>query len=310
MSAALEFRAVVKRYGRRRALDGLDLAVPAGSICGLVGSNGAGKTTAFGLAAGLLRPDGGAIDVLGLGPYDPARHAGRLSLLPQDALLPAEAPALDLLVYYARLQGLDAAGAAREAAALLERVHLADRARSPAGTLSHGMRRRITIAQALLGEPDLILLDEPLSGLDPREAAGIRGLLAGLRGRRTVVISSHNLAELERMCDHVIMIELGRAVRQGPMERMTGRLHVLRYELAAGPAPVDRLRLALPDAVFTEAEGGRVLWCRYDETSRDPAAINRVVLAALLESGAGILAVAQGSGLEQAYLEHAAARGT
>lgn len=304
MKAALQFRGVTKAYGRRPALRGLDLEVPAGSICGLVGSNGAGKTTAFSLAAGLLRPDAGTVDVLGLGPFDPAVHAGRLTLLPQDALLPEETPVRDLLLFYARLQGLDARAAAHAADAAIAGVHLEDRARSPIRTLSHGMRRRVTIAQAFLGEPELVLLDEPLSGLDPREAARARSVLAALRGRCTILISSHNLTELERLCDRALFIEQGRLALSGSMEEITGRLRVLRYDLEPGASiPVAALEAALPGAAFTCADGGRVLWCRYDAATLDAAAVNRAVLPRLVEAGAGILSVAQGEGLERVYLE-------
>ena len=174
MSASLVCQGVVKRYGRTCALDGMDLVVPKGSIFGLVGSNGAGKTTLMSVAAGLVRPCDGLVNVLGDGPFNPERHRGRLSLLPQDSHLPFYARISDLLSYYARLQGLTGSAVETAVKDVLEQVHLGDRARAKIRALSHGMLRRVAVAQALLGNPELIFLDEPMSGLDPAEVLNLR----------------------------------------------------------------------------------------------------------------------------------------
>lgn len=300
MSAALEFRGVVKCYGRRRALDGLDFAVPAGGMCGLVGANGAGKTTALAVAAGLARVDAGEVRVLGGGPFDPAQSPGRLALLPQDAELPREARPGELLAFYGRTQGMSAAAARAEADRLLESVHLADRARSPVRALSHGMRKRLMIAQCFLGDPELILLDEPLSGLDPREARRARNLIAGLRGSRTVIISSHDLHELERQCDHVVFMDRGRCVRAGALDEVTRRAEQLVFRLAGAP-PEDVLRARVPETDFEwNASAGRLV-CRFAR-GRPPWEINAAVLPLLLEAGVGILGIEPGERLETEYL--------
>ena len=303
MNTALEMTGVEKSYGRRRALDGLHLAVPAGSIYGLVGSNGAGKTTTMALAAGFIRPDAGEIRLFGGGPFDSARHAGRLSVLPQDSELPRDARPLELLRFYAALQGLDARAAAAAAADLLERVHLSDRAKSPVRTLSHGMRKRIMIAQCFLGTPELVLLDEPLSGLDPREAARIRELILAHRGRQTLVISSHNLHEIELLCDRVAFIEKGRTVREDTLEAITGRAEVLIYQLEDGAAvPLEALAGTVVGATFEHDAAAHRLVCRYNTGRSGAAAINRQVLPRLFEAGIGVLAVQQGERLESEYL--------
>ena len=303
MSAALVMKGIVKSYGRRRALDGLDLEIPEGCICGLIGSNGAGKTTAMAVAAGLILPDSGAVDVLGYGPFDAFRHGGLLSLLPQDASLPPESTVRELMEHYARLQGVPADRIGPETRDAVARVHLADRIESPVRTLSHGMRRRVTIAQAFLGAPPLVLLDEPLNGLDPREVAGARELLAALRRRQTVLISSHNLAEIEKICDHVVFIEKGRALHAGPLQAVTGNRQILWYELDGGPVPLDLLREQMPRAEFVLSEDGRRLRCRFDAETLTAPAVNRLVLGRLLEAGAGIVTVRQGDELEAVYLE-------
>jgi ABC-2 type transport system ATP-binding protein len=294
---------VLKRYGRRRALDGLTLSIPEGCICGLIGSNGAGKTTALAAAAGLLRIDAGAIDVLGLGPFDPFRHGGRLSLLPQDSIMPPESSVRELMEHYALLQGVPPGQVAHDTGEAIARVHLSDRLDAPVRTLSHGMKRRVMIAQAFLGSPPLVLLDEPMNGLDPREVAGARELLAGLKNRQTVIISSHNLGEIEKICDHVVFIEHGAAVHAGPLQSITGNRQILWYELDGTAAPLDRLGDLLPLAEFTVSEDGRNLRCRFAAERLSAPAVNRLVLTELLQAGVGIVSVRQGDGLEAVYLE-------
>lgn len=307
MKAALEWRGVVKRFGRTRALDGLDLEAPAGSIMGLVGSNGAGKTTAMAIAGGMTMPDAGAAILFGDGPFDPDRHAGRLSLLPQDSELPREGRPRELLAFYGQLQGLDARTAAAEADRMLEQVHLTDRARAAVRTLSHGMRKRIMIAQCFLGAPEVVLLDEPLSGLDPREVAHMRDFIVAQRKRRTIVISSHNLHEIELLCDHVAFVEKGRAVRSGPIETITGSRGLVVFALGVGARPPEvALETAVAGASFVfDAEEG-TLTCRFDADRTTPDAVNALVLRLLLDASIPILAVTQGARLESEYLRHSA----
>jgi ABC-2 type transport system ATP-binding protein len=299
VNAALEFRAVVKTYGALRALDGLDLRVPPGSIFGLVGSNGAGKTTAMAVAVGLLRPAGGEVSLLGAGPFDPRKHAGRVTLLPQDSRFPPHARVEELLRFYGQLQGVAPAALGPLIGELLEWVHLQDRRRSAVRTLSHGMNRRLAIAQAFLGTPELILLDEPLNGLDPREAARVRDLIRQRRGQQAIVISSHNLADLEALCDHVAFVEQGRLVRQDTLDKIMRRGQRLTYELGAGAFPLARLSAELPEVVWTQND--RLVTAAFSEP-HTPESLNAIVLRALLEAGVGILEIRRGSNLESEYL--------
>jgi ABC-type multidrug transport system ATPase subunit len=187
---------------------------------------------------------------------------------------------------WARLQGLDAGATARAVDRVLDDVLLSDRADARIGTLSHGMRRRLTVASALLGEPELVMLDEPTSGLDPAQALHLRERIAAVRGGRTVLVSSHNLAELESLCDHVVFIEKGRCTRAGPMAAVTGRDREVHVRLAA-PLPPGR------DEVVTlrVAEGENV----EAETTR--------LLRTLLDEGALVAEVRRGSSLERSFLE-------
>lgn len=303
MNPALELKSIVKTYGRRRALDGLDLTVPRGTIFGLVGSNGAGKTTALAVSVGLLRRDTGTVNLLGEGPFDPRRHAGRVTLLPQDSRLPLHARTEDLLQFYGRLQGLSE-GALRESIdEALEWVHLRDRRRSPVRTLSHGMMRRLTIAQAFLGRPELVLLDEPMSGLDPREAARIRAILKRRHDTQTVVISSHNLHELETLCDAAAFIEAGRLVRQDSMENLTRRSRRMTYYLdpAGRPLPMEELQQTLPKATWEQGNDGSELTVKFFDEATGAAEVNARVLEVLLRHGVGVVEVRRGSNLESEY---------
>ena len=302
-AAALTCADVRKAYGARVALVGRSVEAPRGAITGLIGPNGAGKTTCFGIAAGLLKADAGRVDVLGQGEFDPATRSGVLGMLPQDAELPPHARVAGLLTYFARLQGFTRAEARRRAARTLELMSLADRARSRVRELSHGMRRRVAVAQALLGEPALLLLDEPTSGLDPHLVVDVREVLRTQRARgASLVVSSHVLSDLEAICDHVVFIEAGRTIRSGPLAGVTGRGRLVRFTLAQ-PLDLARLQSRLPDLTL---RGNGVLLEAEAPADADIAAYNRRVLQALLELDAGVLEVRLGHSLEQAYLDERA----
>jgi ABC-type multidrug transport system ATPase subunit len=298
MSAA-SFQSVVKRYGRQVALNELSFEIPEGAICGLIGPNGSGKTTTMGVLAGLLRQQSGTVDLLGQGAFSVEVHGGRVGIMPQDSVPSPHAPIIESLRYYAELQGMDPSMACTEAEKWLKHVHLADRGKSRYGALSHGMRRRFSVAQAMLGEPELILLDEPTSGLDPELVVEIRKLIVGLRGRSTVLVSSHILSELESMCDHAIFLEQGVCVRQGPMKTITGRDSIVRYSLDRKPELV-ALKSGLFDCTVTWENGVLLVNAPSHRSVTD---INGLCLRMLLDAQVGILEVTTGDSLEDAYME-------
>ena len=302
---ALEFKSVHKKFGRRPALDGLTIQIAKDTVCGLVGSNGAGKTTSFAIAAGLLRPDSGSIDLLGEGPFDPLKHAGRIAMMPQDANLPPYARVRDVLAFYARLQGIPKQQIRDEVQKVIEWVNLTDRANALIRTLSHGMRRRIVVAQAFLGTPELILLDEPMGGLDPREVVNIRNLLIQRTPGQTIVISSHNLHELELVCEEVAFIDHGKLIRQEPMEKILGHEETVHIVLASGPnISINDLNKTLPEITFEWMEENKVLQCHYPTERRPAPEINELILQELFRQKAGILEMRRGRNLETAYISH------
>ncbi len=304
MSDALAFVGVSKRFGRRgkQALDALSFTIPKGSITGFVGPNGAGKTTTFGVVSGFLRPDGGTVDILGEGAFDPMRLKGRLGVLPQDAELPDRHTPFELLTHLACLQGMSGRDGRKEAARLVELVRLDDRRDHRITTLSHGMRRRVAVASALCGAPELVLLDEPLAGLDPSQAYSLRDRLAELQGRQTLVISSHNLAEVERLCDHVVMVQEGRCLREGPMATLTGADEVSRWQLARSLSPEElrRVNEALPPLASARVDG-TVIEVR--SAVADDDATTLAMLGSLSASGVPLISLTRGVGLERRFLD-------
>jgi ABC-2 type transport system ATP-binding protein len=301
VSHALTVAGLRKRYGRRSpwALDGLDCHVPRGALCGLVGPNGAGKTTLYSVACGFLPPDEGSVDLLGEGSFDAARFKGRIGVLPQDAEIQGRLTCAEFLRYMGSLQGLTSARVRQETERVLAGVRLDDRRDSLVGSLSHGMRRRLSVASALLGEPELVLLDEPTAGLDPVQAAALRDELLALRGTATLIVSSHNLVELERICDWVILMEAGRCVRQGTVAEVTGQQQVVTWQLASGDVPLTRLREALPDHGF-DVEGSSVVQRAPGQADLDASAV--IVARILCDAGIAVRGLQRGRSLEESFL--------
>lgn len=208
MSLIIDVQQLTKRYGDHAALSEVNFTLERGAPVALVGPNGAGKTTLFSLLCGYIQPSIGDINILGHSPGSSALF-GRLSALPQDAQLDPRFSIATQLSFYARLQGMSRKLATRDTARVLEMVALSDAANSKPSELSHGMRKRATIAQALLGSPEIVMLDEATAGLDPNNAKEIRAIVAEQASEVNFILSSHDLSELERLCDRVLYLENG-----------------------------------------------------------------------------------------------------
>jgi len=202
-----------KRYGSNLALNNVSFELESGSPIALVGPNGAGKTTLFSILCGYLHPSSGSVSLLGHSPGS-SKLFGQVSALPQDAQLDPSFSIHEQLSFYARLQGYGGKGAKIEASRVLELMQLTETITSLPGSLSHGMRKRVAIAQALIGKPKLVFLDEPTAGLDPENARNIRQQITSLSDSTTFIISSHNLQELERLCETVLLLEQGKLQQQ------------------------------------------------------------------------------------------------
>jgi len=285
VSVLLECRALTKHYGHTRALDSVDLVLEAGPPIALVGPNGAGKTTLLSLLAGFCRPSGGDVRVFGEVPNS-ATLAGRRAALPQDALFD---PSLDIarqLCLLAELQGFGRAAARQEVSRVLDVVGLAGSAKSLPTSLSHGMRKRIAFGQALIGEPEMILLDEPTAGIDPENARALRDMIVSRAERTTFLISSHNLDELERLCGSVVQLEQGRLVRHEALSSVSAttmkedadeQTLTLRLVDGATPADVKVALLGIPGvSAVSRASDGR--WqVTVDDASRTAISVLETV---------------------------------
>jgi ABC-2 type transport system ATP-binding protein len=195
-------------YSGKVALSDVNFELEAGEPIGLVGPNGAGKTTLLSILSGFLHPTSGTVRLFGH-PPGAVQLIGKVSALPQDARLDPNFTVIEQLVFYARLQGLNKQQAILEAVRVLEEVSLKEAAREKPLALSHGMAKRVAIAQALIGKPELILLDEPTAGLDPVNVRTVRAIIAEQSSATTFIISSHDLAELDRLCQKILLLEKG-----------------------------------------------------------------------------------------------------
>ena len=245
MSAVIETRRLRKRYRRVEALRGLDLEVPEGSICGFLGPNGAGKTTTMKILMGLIRPSDGWAAVFG------EEHGGasltrrsRIGYLPQDPAFFPKATVRSTLRFVAR-RYLTGPRPTLESTvdSTLDLVGLTERAGRKVKGLSGGERRRLGIGQAVIGDPALLILDEPSGGLDPEGRHDVLTLLEKLKDRMTIFYSSHILDDVERVADHVVIVNAGAVVEQGPMETfLVGG--TARYRLGLdgnGATAIDRI---------------------------------------------------------------------
>jgi ABC-2 type transport system ATP-binding protein len=221
MTAALRTEGLTKRYGSRLAVDNLDLEVPAGVIAGFIGPNGAGKTTTMAMLLGLVAPSAGSGTVLGESLDRPGSYLGRVGALIETPEFWPGLTGRENLRVLATLGGHDA----RRVPEVLELVGLDDRGSDRFGQYSLGMKQRLGIAAALLGQPELLVLDEPTNGLDPAGINEMRRFILELAdGRRTMLVSSHILSELEHISDWLIIIDEGSLVYQGPADGFLGRV--------------------------------------------------------------------------------------
>ena len=233
MELAVKVNNLTKKFANQIALDRVNLEIPKNSLYGLLGPNGAGKTTLFSIAAGFLKPTEGTIEVLGVDVARISELRGQLAMLPQDAAFQGSIPVIDQLIMFSRLNGLDQNAAHNAAKDALEIVGLPEVARKSARTLSHGMMKRVALCQAFLGDAKVIFLDEPTAGLDPDNARRIRELVKEFTQDKTVIFSSHNLQEVQDICDYVCVIDKGKVVEEGTMESLTESTFLVRIELVS-----------------------------------------------------------------------------
>ena len=300
--AVISINALTKFYGDKCAVNTLSLEVPRGAVYGLLGPNGAGKTTTFSILASILRPSSGSARILGVEVGNLYTLRGRVAVLPQDAWFPAQVTIAAQLAHYARLMGMDDRAAHAEAARVLAEVGLTDSATKRGSELSHGMTKRVGIAAALIGNPEVLLLDEPTTGLDPRSAFHIKEIIARQAPRATVLVSSHQLADVQEICTHGAILDHGKLVQAGTIGELTRQGQELSLELGRGaPVPLTELMAALGGDAKAELTALTDLRIAYD-ARRDPAEAIAIVLRVLLEHQVPILGLRRGTSLEKAFM--------
>jgi len=293
-----------KSFGGVHALRGVDLSVPGGSTFGLVGPNGAGKTTLFSVISGFLQPTRGKVAVLG-GSLSGAVLRGRLGVLPQDARWRKSVALGRQMIICARLQGMSHSEAQKDVMRVLALTGMEAYFNRAPDKLSHGMAKRVAIAQAFLGEPEVILLDEPLAGLDPAQARSIRLLIQKETGKRTFIISSHVMADIEALCSHVAIIKEGEIVAQPSMDELTRREGVAVFVLDKPPEEALKKSFEALDYVskveLRKVERKLQITVRTDQMHIDEAIAAFIHI--LIEQKTTFVSINKGTSLEDAVLQ-------
>ena len=222
MSSAIMVQHVTKRYGDFTAVNDLSFEVHCGEIFSVLGPNGAGKTTTLRMVLDILKPDTGSVTVFDAPIDDAAKN--RIGYLPEERGLYRTVPVIEVLVYLGQLKGLSRHDAQQRATALLERVDLMDNAKSKVSELSKGMQQKVQIISTVLHQPDLVIIDEPFSGLDPVNTQLIKDLLYEMNQQGvTIVMSTHQMHQIEEMASRMLMISQGRAVLYGDVQEVRGQ---------------------------------------------------------------------------------------
>lgn len=282
MPDALLLEGVTKRYRDTTAVDGLSLSVPSGSIYGILGPNGAGKTTTLRMIMDIVQPDQGRVFMLGSEPSRDRSVLHRVGYLPEERGLYRRMKVIDVIVFFAQLKGMDRREAAAKGQEWLERMDLGDRAQAKIETFSKGMQQKVQFITTVLHEPELLILDEPQSGLDPvNQEVMTETIMTAKAEGRTVALSTHNMSQAQAMCEYVCIISHGRKILDGRVSDIRRENRGRRYEIVFDEASEE------VDAFFRGGDFGHVsrdglTW----EVELSPGADGREVLGRLASLGA------------------------
>src|SRR5262245_8788388 len=296
MTNAISMNGLTKHYGPVQALTDLTLDVPAGTVFGFLGPNGAGKSTALKVLAGLARATGGSATIAGVSVTAAGDHRRHLGYLAQDPRFYGWMTGRETLRYVARYRGIGRHSEAR-IGELLERVGIGDAAERRTGTYCGGMRQRLGIAQALVGRPAVILLDEPVSALDPIGRKDVLDLMRELKGETTVFYSTHILDDVQRISDHVAILDHGRLVKAAPTEALLASFtrNTLRVVLGGTNAATDDALRAIPSVRRVTRVGADEGGTAYDVATAEGAVhdVQRAVTRFAVDAGLTLIANAE-----------------
>jgi len=313
----IEVSELTKYYGDRKAVGPLSFRIDGGEVVGLLGLNGAGKTTTLRMLSTDLLPTSGRMVVDSVDLIEqPEKIRSKIGYLPDKPPLYAEMSVKEYLVFAARLRGCSEFGVGKRVDEVVEMTDLEDEANTRIGALSHGFRQRVGIAQAIVHKPALLLLDEPISGLDPVQIVEMRELIRSLRGEHTTILSSHILSEISETCDRLLVIQDGEIIASGSEEELSQQLaagHVVQVTVRMpdqyrGADPVAAVRAMTAElsgigdieSVSGEAGAGvETLVVAFDDDRREQ------LVASLVGAGAGVLGVERraSSELEGVFLQ-------
>ncbi|MEZ5355322.1 MAG: ABC transporter ATP-binding protein [Bryobacteraceae bacterium] len=292
----IKVEALTKRYARTVAVNNVSFEVTKGQIVGFLGPNGAGKTTTMRVLTGFLPPTEGRAEVAGFDvSKDPLEVKRRIGYLPETPPVYPEMEVIEYLQFVGRLKGVPKADLNRRANEVAERCRVADVRTKLIGKLSKGYRQRVGLAQAIIHNPDVLILDEPTAGLDPKQIIQTRGLIKELAGEHTIILSTHILPEVEQTCERVIIINKGKVVATDTVGNLTSRLRgadSVALELKAGdginPAQVQQRLEQVPGVsrvVSREAHEGRL---RFEVEGLEGRYVRPDLARAVVESGWGL----------------------
>ena len=270
----IEVQNLTKRYGQHVALDGVSFSVGCGEVVGFLGPNGAGKSTTMRILTTFMAATSGSVRVGGDCVFEnPMRVRERIGYMPENNPLPLDLRVADYLKFRAQLKRLANGDSANRIAEVMEQCGVADVAGRFIGQLSRGYRQRVGMADALLGKPELIVLDEPTAGLDPNQVRSVRKLVRDLAGGHTVLISSHILSEIEMTCDRVVILHEGRLLASGALDELMAKANAAIVAEVRAPltdAKEWATQLALGQAECAEQPGGYVR-CRFTDAKSTDA---------------------------------------
>ncbi|MGE5361822.1 MAG: ABC transporter ATP-binding protein [Bacteroidales bacterium] len=289
----IEVQHLTKRYGRVTAVDDVSFRVERGEILGFLGPNGAGKTTTMRVLTGYMPPTDGKAVVDGFDVFDqPIEAKRRTGYLPETPPLYPDMTVREYLAFVARIKGVGKTDRRARVQAAMERTRVSDVAERHCGKLSKGYRQRVGLAQALIHNPDVLILDEPTAGLDPKQIIETRELIKQLGGDHTIILSTHILPEVSQTCHRVVIINKGRVVAVDTPDNLTARLRgseTLYVLVDAGEAPVESTLAAVPGVTRIQATGRHDAAVGYEVDSERGRDVRRELARAVVGAGWGLL---------------------
>jgi ABC-2 type transport system ATP-binding protein len=289
----IEVQHLTKRYGRVTAVDDVSFRVEPGEILGFLGPNGAGKTTTMRILTGYMPATDGRAAVAGFDVFDkPVEAKKRTGYLPETPPLYPEMTVREYLNFVSRIKGVPSKERRDRVAGVMQRAHVADMADRHCGKLSKGYRQRVGLAQALIHNPEVLILDEPTAGLDPKQIIETRQLIRTLAGDHTIVLSTHILPEVSQTCQRVVIINKGRVVAVDTPDNLTARLRgaeTMFVQVDAAGADVATTLSAIPGVTRVGVPDHRALEGSFEVESEHGRDVRREIARAIVTSGWGLL---------------------